>query len=95
MRSIPSRFGVVGSLWISALFHLGMIGLLAFLPWTYEPGLGLAYWVGWTGCLLLLVYQHAIVRPQDLSRLNAAFFQANGLLSIWLFLAIAVDIVAS
>ena len=93
LSSIPTRFGVVGALWISAMFHLAMIVLLALLVAIYPPGLGLAYGVGWLGCLLLLVYQHAILRPRDLSRLGAAFFQANGALSLWLFAAIAVDIV--
>ena len=42
--------------------------------------------------MALLAYQHAIVRPGDLSRLDAAFFTANGVLSVWLFLATAVDL---
>jgi 4-hydroxybenzoate polyprenyltransferase len=51
--------------------------------------------VGWAGCLALITYQHWIVRPGDLSRLNAAFFTANGALSLWLFAATALDILAS
>jgi 4-hydroxybenzoate polyprenyltransferase len=51
--------------------------------------------VGWAGCLLLIAYQHWVVRPGDLSRLNAAFFTANGALSVWLFAATALDILAS
>jgi 4-hydroxybenzoate polyprenyltransferase len=107
--SIPARFGVTGSLWLSAVFHLGTLTLLAALPWVYaadglaarvgvvgsgaafEP-LGAGYAVGWVGCLALLAYQHWIVRPGDLSRLDAAFFQANGLLSVWLFACTAVDL---
>jgi 4-hydroxybenzoate polyprenyltransferase len=54
--------------------------------------LGVAYWIGWAGCALLLAWQHWIVRPRDLSRLDAAFFQANGLLAAWLFAAVAVDL---
>lgn len=92
LHSIPARFGAVGSLWISGLLHLGTLALLASLPRAYPPGLGVAYAVGWGGCLLLLAYQHWVVRPGDLSRLNAAFFLANGALSLWLFLATAVDI---
>lgn len=92
LRSIPARFGTVGSLWISAALHVVTLVLLAVLPWFYPPGLGLAYGVGWLGCFLLLAYQHWVVRPGDLSRLNAAFFFANGLLSTWLFLTTAVDI---
>jgi 4-hydroxybenzoate polyprenyltransferase len=100
--SLPARFGVRGALWVSALLHAAMLGLLACLPYLYPPGpagpaaagpgLGAAYWVGWAGCLALLAYQHWVVRPGDLSRLDAAFFQANGALSVWLFAATAVAI---
>jgi 4-hydroxybenzoate polyprenyltransferase len=90
--SIPARFGVVGSLWISAALHAGVLILLALLPRVYPPGLGAWYWIGWAGCLALISYQHWVVRPGDLSRLNAAFFTANGALSVWLFAATAVDI---
>jgi 4-hydroxybenzoate polyprenyltransferase len=92
--SIPARFGVVPSLWISAALHALMLGLLAVLPRIYPPGLGAGFWIGWTGCLLLIAYQHWIVRPHDLSRLNAAFFTANGALSVWLFATTALDILA-
>lgn len=94
LYSIPARFGVRGSLWISAVCHGGTVALLAWLPSLYPPGLGAVYWVGWAGCVALVLYQHWVVRPKDLSRLNAAFFQANALLSAWLFAATAVDILA-
>jgi len=90
--SIPARFGVVPALWISAALHALMLGLLALLPRIYPPGLGGGFWIGWAGCLLLIAYQHWIVRPNDLSRLNAAFFTANGALSVWLFATTALDI---
>jgi 4-hydroxybenzoate polyprenyltransferase len=93
--SIPVRFGVVPALWISAAFHAGVLVLLALLPRIYPPGLGTWYWVGWTGCLALIGFQHWIVRPGDLSRLNAAFFSANGALSLWLFAATALDILSA
>lgn len=102
LHSIPARFGVVGALAISAVLHLGTLALLAIVPRLYAADaatavggaapLGLAYWVGWAGCALLVAYQHWIVRPGDLSRLDAAFFQANGLLAAWLFAATAVDL---
>jgi 4-hydroxybenzoate polyprenyltransferase len=91
LHSIPARFGVVGSLFLSGGLHAAMLVLLALLPRLY-PGLGAGFWVGWAGCLALLLYQHWVVRPGDLSRLDAAFFQANGLLSIWLFAATALDV---
>ena len=91
LHSVPVRFGEVAALWISGILHLGMLLLLALLPGIYPPGLGLGYWVGFAGCVILLTYQHRIVRPGDLSRLDAAFFQANGLLASWLFLSTGVD----
>jgi 4-hydroxybenzoate polyprenyltransferase len=96
--SVPARFGVVGSLWISGFLHAATLTLLALLPRVYSripagpPGLGAWYWVGWAGCLALIAYQHWVVRPGDLSRLNAAFFTANGALSVWLFATTALDI---
>jgi 4-hydroxybenzoate polyprenyltransferase len=93
LHSIPARFGTRAALAISAGAHLVTLALLAALPFVYPPGLGAAYWVGWAGCAALLAWQHAIVRPGDLSRLNAAFFTANGLLAVWLFAAIAADLV--
>jgi 4-hydroxybenzoate polyprenyltransferase len=107
--SVPARFGVVAALAISAALHLAMLVLLALLPGVYAADaaavgegaggigwgrLGLAYWIGWAGCALLVGYQHWIVRPRDLSRLDAAFFQANGFLALWLLSATAVDLFA-
>jgi 4-hydroxybenzoate polyprenyltransferase len=94
LRSIPAALGERGALWASGLLHLGMLALLVALPRLYPPGLGTAYWVGVAGCAALLAWQHWIVRPHDLSRLNAAFCTANGALSAWLFLATAVDVLA-
>jgi 4-hydroxybenzoate polyprenyltransferase len=91
LHSVPVRFGEIAALWISGLLHLGMLLLLALLPGIYPPGLGMGYWVGLAGCVILLTYQHRIVRPGDLSRLDAAFFQTNGLLASWLFLSTGVD----
>lgn len=91
LHSIPAALGTTGALWVSALLHLAMLVLLVLLPGTYPPGLGLAYWVGVAGCAVLLTYQHAIVKPGDLSRLDAAFFQANGILAVWLFATTAID----
>jgi 4-hydroxybenzoate polyprenyltransferase len=96
--SIPARFGVVGAMIISGGLHVVTLALLALLPRVYEGGvngLGAGFWVGWAGCLLLIAYQHWVVRPNDLSRLNAAFFTANGALSLWIFAATALDILRS
>jgi 4-hydroxybenzoate polyprenyltransferase len=92
LRSIPVRFGGTGALVVSAILHLAMLVLLALLPLAYPPGLGIGWWVGVAGCAALLGWQHRVVRPGDLSRLDAAFFRANGLLAVWLFGAAAVDL---
>ena len=92
LHSIPVRFGVVAALWISAALHVATLALLAALPALYPPGLGSVYWLGWAGCLALLAYQHAIVRPGDLRRLDVAFFTANGALAVWLFATTALDL---
>ena len=94
LHSIPARIGTVPSLWVSGALHAAMLMLLAQLPRIY-PGLGTGFWVGFAGCVAMLAYQHWVVRPRDLSRLNAAFFTANGVLSVWLFAAIAVDVLRS
>lgn len=91
LASVPARFGARPALAISAALHLATLALLAALPFVYPSGLGLAYWVGVGGCAALLAGQHAIVRPGDLSRLNAAFFTANGVLALWLLAATATD----
>ena len=92
LHSIAVRLGDRGALWISGLFHLGMIALLVVLPRFYGPGLGRFYWLGVAGCALLLSYQHWVVRPGDLSQLNAAFFFSNSLLAAWMFVTTAADL---
>ena len=92
LHSAPVRLGETGALVLSAGLHVAVLALLALLPFAYPPGLGLGWGVGVAGCAALLGWQHWIVRPDDLSRLDAAFFQANGLLAVWLFGAAAVDL---
>lgn len=92
LYSVPARLGERPALWISGILHAGMLALLAALPSVYPPGLGTWYWVGVSGCVALLGYQHSIVRPGDLSRLDAAFFSANGLLAAWLFISTLLDV---
>jgi 4-hydroxybenzoate polyprenyltransferase len=93
LHSIPARFGVRGALILSALLHAGVLALLAAVPALYAPRLlGAGWWIGWAGCAALLGWQHWVVRPRDLSRLDAAFFSANAALSAWILAAAAVDI---
>ena len=80
LYSIPARFGIPGSLWISRLLHTGAFAALVALYFITNLGLLAAGGVIATGALL--VYQHTLVRADDLSRLNAAFFTTNAFMSI-------------
>jgi len=83
LRSIPARFGVARSLWMARLFHIQawIVLLILFLV----SGLGVVALVGVGLVGLLLVYQHTLVKPNDLSRMNAAFFTTNAFVSVILF----------
>lgn len=87
--SMPSRFGVERSLQITRLFHIVMILLLLLL--TLSQGLGLIYLVGVLVVAGLLIYEHLLVKPDDLSRLDAAFFNMNGYISVTIFLFTLAD----
>lgn len=85
--SVPARMGVARALLVSGLLHGMMLALLVWLR--FLLGFGVCYDAGLVLAAALLVYQHWIVRPDDLSRVNAAFFTANGMLSV-VFAALAV-----
>jgi 4-hydroxybenzoate polyprenyltransferase len=80
LYSIPARFGIANSLWISRLLHVGAFAALVTLYFITNLGLLAALGVIATGALL--VYQHTLVRADELSRLNAAFFTTNAFVSI-------------
>jgi 4-hydroxybenzoate polyprenyltransferase len=83
LRSIPARFGIRNSLWIARLFHFQAFIVLLLLY--VDTGLGWLALVGVLAVGVLLVYQHMLVRPTDLSRMNAAFFTTNAFVSVILF----------
>jgi 4-hydroxybenzoate polyprenyltransferase len=91
LHSVPARFGVGGALRLAALCHLGMVGLLFLLPWVY-PQLGSIYLAGMAIVAALLVYEHWLVRPDDLMRVNLAFFHINALVSVGLFVVGTLDL---
>lgn len=80
LYSIPARFGIANSLWISRLLHAGAFAALVALYFITNLGLLAAVGVVATGALL--IYQHTLVRVDNLSRLNAAFFTTNAFVSI-------------
>lgn len=88
--SIPRRFGIRGALIISKLFHGGMLASLALVALAF--GLGPAAWAGIVIVAALLIWEHSLVRPHDLSRVNAAFFNVNGYVSILFFVSWGLDI---
>ncbi len=90
LYSIPKRFGVTAALWISAILHLIMVGILGFLFW--REGLTSISFIGLALVALLLSYEHSLVRPSDLSRATTAFFTINGWISILLFLTTTIDL---
>lgn len=80
LRSIPARFGIQNSLWIARMFHFQSFVVLVLFYLVTELGyLALAGVIA-VGCLL--VYQHTLVKPNDLSRMNAAFFTTNAFVSV-------------
>lgn len=90
LRSIPARFGVRRALTLSAALHVVMVALLALAG--VVAGLGPAYYTGLAICSAVLIHEHRIVRPDDLSRVNLAFFTMNGWVSVTLLLATALDL---
>jgi len=84
LHSIPRHLGIVRALWVARSFHVLMLGLLVALLWSF--GLGKVAIAGVVVVAALLAYEHSLVSPDDLSKLNAAFFTMNGVISV-LFLA--------
>jgi 4-hydroxybenzoate polyprenyltransferase len=80
LRSIPARFGISNALWISRLFYLQAFIALVLLY--FATGLGWLALVGVIAVGALLIYQHTIIRADDLSRMNAAFFTTNAFVSV-------------
>ncbi len=91
LHSIPRFLGAGPSLWVARAFHAAMAGFL--LVGYHVFGLGGWYLAGLVLCVAVLVYEHAIVRKDDLSRLNMAFFNLNGVVSIAFCLFTWLDLV--
>jgi 4-hydroxybenzoate polyprenyltransferase len=90
LHSIPRHVGIERALWIARVFHLIMLLLLiALIP---AFALGKLAIAGVIAITLLLLYEHSLVKPDDLSKLNAAFFTMNGVISIVFAAFVAADI---
>lgn len=97
LHSVPTRLGVPGALRLAAICHLLMLIALAALPLSAQIGgpelsLGWIYYAGVIGVAILLIYEHLLVRPDDLTRVNIAFFNVNAIVSIGLLIVGIVDL---
>jgi 4-hydroxybenzoate polyprenyltransferase len=90
LHSVPRHFGIGGALWVARLFHVIMLCLLVALVIAF--GLGKLAMAGVVSVAVLLFYEHSLVSSDDLSKLNAAFFTMNGVISVLFFFFVAGDL---
>ncbi len=90
LKSLPAAIGVAGAFMIARGLHLVMLALSLWLTQLF--GLGMVAWIGIALVAMLLLYEHSIISPGDLSRMNAAFFTMNGVVSIVFFVFFASDV---
>jgi 4-hydroxybenzoate polyprenyltransferase len=90
LHSMAARFGVRGVFWGARLLHALTLALLVAVGLGLD--VGLFYWLGVVAVGALLAYEHSLVRPNDLRRLDAAFFTVNGVISVVFFLFVLADV---
>jgi 4-hydroxybenzoate polyprenyltransferase len=90
LYSIPVRFGVAGALWFSCLFHGCTVIFLAAVGLSAQ--MGIIYWFGFGIISIILFWEHRLVTPTDLSRINRAFFDFNAYVSIGYLVTTVADI---
>jgi 4-hydroxybenzoate polyprenyltransferase len=90
LYSIPQALGVPAAFWVARFMHLAMLGLLAWFGYLFS--FGVAGWLGVAAAGLLLAYEHSIVSPRDMRRLNAAFFTMNGVIAMVFLIFVAADV---
>ena len=90
LHSVPQAFGLNAAFWIARLMHIAMLALLVTLIALFH--LGPITMAGVAAVAAMLVYEHTLVSPRDLTRLNAAFFTMNGIISFVFFTAVAADL---
>ncbi|MGI8424771.1 MAG: UbiA-like polyprenyltransferase [Chloroflexota bacterium] len=92
LHSVPARFGVAATLRLASGLHVITVGALVWIG--LVVGLGIVYWVGVAIAAGLLIYEHSLLAPNDLSRLNVAFFNVNGYIALVLLVAVAGELAA-
>jgi 4-hydroxybenzoate polyprenyltransferase len=90
LRSLPQTVGIATAFWAARAMHLAMLGLLVWFGWLFH--FGVTGWIGVGAVALLLGYEHSIVSPRDLRRLNAAFFTMNGVIAMVFLAFVAADL---
>jgi len=90
LNSVPQAFGLVPAFWIARAMHVGMLLMLCWLVVLF--GLGKVAMAGVAVVAILLLYEHSIISPRDLRRMNAAFFTLNGVISVVFFGFVAADV---
>ncbi len=88
--SIPAKFGVKRSLALTKLLHTASIAIFTWIG--IRLGLGLLYFAGIAVTAILLTYENSLIKPNDLSRLNLAFFTMNGVVSVVMFCFVAFEV---
>lgn len=89
LHSIPVRFGIAGALWFSSFFHLCTVAFLAAVGFSAQ--MGIIYWVGFAIIAIILFWEHRLVTPGDLSRINRAFFDFNAYVSLGYLMTTVAD----
>jgi len=90
LNSVPQAFGVRAAFWIARVMHIGMLLMLCWLVALF--GLGRVAMLGVAVVAMLLLYEHSIISPKDMRRMNAAFFTLNGIISVLFFAFVATDV---
>jgi 4-hydroxybenzoate polyprenyltransferase len=90
--SVPAKIGVGPALRVALGCHVVMLGLLVALYFQANPPLGIVYLCAVAAVAALLIYEHSLVRPTDLTRVNQAFFQVNAVISIGLFAVALIEV---
>jgi 4-hydroxybenzoate polyprenyltransferase len=92
LASVPARLGVPGALRVALVCHTVMVGMLVALYFAASPHLGWIYLAGVGAVAALLAYEHWLVKPDDLTRVNQAFFHVNAVVSMGLLVVVLVQL---
>src|SRR5581483_11324483 len=91
--SVPSKLGITKALWVSRLTHAFSAAMLVAIGFSAHPPLGFLYFTGVAIAIVLLIVEHSLVKPTDLSKLTHAFFTVNGIISVLVGTLGIIDVV--